>query len=252
MSAQIPPPQPDSDADMSLAQVAFLAGFASLSGFPTYTGADSAPDDGEEGLKPGQRIVIVGPDNQVLGTTTHVPNEGQIAAAVAQLDEPSLDGEDEKNGEAATVSGKAGKPEGKLDIADAIEEPAKVMRIGSMVKQLLDEVKSAPLDVAGRTRMREIHATSIKELESGLSSELVAELHRLNLPFSEDSVPSEAELRIAQAQLVGWLEGLFHGLQTAIIAQQMSARAQMEQGLRRALPGGDDHGPTGVAPGQYL
>ncbi|MBI4944320.1 MAG: bacterial proteasome activator family protein [Actinobacteria bacterium] len=127
--------------------------------------------------------------------------------------------------------------DGERSPAELIEEPAKVMRIGSMIKQLLEEVRSAPLDEAGRARLAEIHARSIKELEQGLAPELVDELQRITLPFSPDSTPSDAELRIAQAQLVGWLEGLFHGIQTALFAQQMAARAQLEQ-MRRALPGG--------------
>jgi hypothetical protein len=117
-----------------------------------------------------------------------------------------------------------------------VEQPAKVMRIGSMIRQLLEEVKSAPLDEKSRARLKEIHENSIKELEDGLAPELVAELERLSLPF-EDATPSEAELRVAQAQLVGWLEGLFHGIQTTLFAQQMAARAQLEQ-MRRALPPG--------------
>ena len=123
------------------------------------------------------------------------------------------------------------------DITELVEQPAKVMRIGAMIRQLLDEVKSAPLDEASRNRLKEIHQSSIKELESGLAPELVEELDRLSLPFTEDHTPSEAELRIAQAQLVGWLEGLFHGIQTAIYAQQVAARAQFEQ-IRRGLPAG--------------
>ena len=95
-----------------------------------------------------------------------------------------------------------------------------------MIKQLLEEVKAAPLDDASRTRLREIHRTSIAELQDGLAPELREELDRLALPFSEDAVPSDAELRIAQAQLVGWLEGLFHGIQTALFAQQMAARVE--------------------------
>jgi hypothetical protein len=132
------------------------------------------------------------------------------------------------------------------ELTDLVEQPAKVMRIGSMIRQLLEEVKSAPLDDASRNRLKEIHRSSIKELESGLAPELVEELERLSLPFTEDATPSDAELRIAQAQLVGWLEGLFHGIQTAIYAQQVSARAQFEQ-MRRALPGGSQ---GQAAPGQ--
>ena len=124
-----------------------------------------------------------------------------------------------------------------------VEQPAKVMRIGSMIRQLLEEVKSAPLDEKSRARLKEIHQNSIKELEDGLAPELVEELERLSLPF-EDATPSEAELRVAQAQLVGWLEGLFHGIQTTLFAQQMAARAQLEQ-MRRALPPGP-HARTGA------
>ncbi|MGB0099160.1 MAG: bacterial proteasome activator family protein [Nocardioides sp.] len=127
-------------------------------------------------------------------------------------------------------------------VTDLVEQPAKVMRIGSMIRQLLEEVRSAPLDDASRNRLKEIHRASIKELEEGLAPELVEELERLSLPFTEDGTPSDAELRIAQAQLVGWLEGLFHGIQTAIYAQQMTARAQFEQ-MRRALPPGMQQQP---------
>ena len=118
-----------------------------------------------------------------------------------------------------------------------VEQPAKVMRIGNMIRQLLDEVKSAPLDEASRQRLRAIHQASIAELKDGLAPELVEELERITLPFTDDATPTDAELRIAQAQLVGWLEGLFHGIQTALFAQQMAARAQLEQ-MRRALPPG--------------
>ena len=122
-------------------------------------------------------------------------------------------------------------------VTEMIEQPAKVMRVGNMIRQLLEEVRAAPLDEKSRVRLKEIHASSIKELEDGLAPELIDELERLSLPFAEDEVPSEAELRIAQAQLVGWLEGLFHGIQTTLFAQQMAARAQLEQ-MRRALPPG--------------
>src|SRR5260370_15455979 len=118
-----------------------------------------------------------------------------------------------------------------------IEQPAKVMRVGNMIRQLVEEVRVAPLDEKSRVRLKEIHASSIKELEDGLAPELIEELERLSLPFAEDAVPSEAELRIAQAQLVGWLEGLFHGIQTTLFSPQMAARAQLEQ-MRRALPPG--------------
>jgi hypothetical protein len=127
-------------------------------------------------------------------------------------------------------------------VTDMVEQPAKVMRIGNMIRQLLDEVKAAPLDEASRARLAAIHSASIAELKDGLAPELVEELDRIALPFGAEGTPTEAELRIAQAQLVGWLEGLFHGIQTALFAQQMAARAQLEQ-MRRALPAG--RGPVG-------
>src|SRR5439155_27106823 len=129
------------------------------------------------------------------------------------------------------------EPDEPRSVTELVEQPAKVMRVANMIRQLLEEVKSAPLDEASRARLKSIHEASIKELESGLAPELVEELERLSLDFTDDTVPTEAELRIAQAQLVGWLEGLFHGIQTALFAQQMAARQQLEQ-MRRALPGG--------------
>jgi hypothetical protein len=139
-------------------------------------------------------------------------------------------------------------------LTDLVEQPAKVMRIGTMIKQLLEEVRAAPLDDASRNRLRDIHAKSIRELEEGLAPELREELERLTLPFNEDTVPSDAELRIAQAQLVGWLEGLFHGIQTALFAQQMAARSQLEQMRQGALPPGTGKPghPGGHGTGQYL
>jgi hypothetical protein len=155
-------------------------------------------------------------------------------------------------------------PDAAVDaVPDAgfIGQPAKIMRIGTMIKQLLDEVRSAPLDDAARSRLAEVHERSLRELEDGLAPELVAELQRITLPFNDDGQPSDAELRIAQAQLVGWLEGLFHGLQTALVAQQMTTQAQLAQ-MRRALPpgvvvgrvvdDGEEGGPEQRAPGQYL
>ena len=145
---------------------------------------------------------------------------------------------------------------GERPVTEMVEQPAKVMRVGSMIRQLLEEVRAAPLDEKSRARLREIHTSSIKELEDGLAPELVEELERLSLPFAEDEIPSEAELRVAQAQLVGWLEGLFHGIQTTLFAQQMAARAQLEQ-MRRALPPGmmpapDDAQAQQRASGPYL
>ncbi|MDO5501926.1 MAG: DUF2587 domain-containing protein [Actinomycetia bacterium] len=128
-----------------------------------------------------------------------------------------------------------GDQDGKPRPTDLVEQPAKVMRIGSMVKSLLEEVRNAPLDEAGRAHLAQVHERSIAELKDGLAPELVEELERIALPFSDDS-PTDAELRIAQAQLVGWLEGLFHGIQTALVAQQMAAQAQLQQ-MRQLPPG---------------
>ncbi|WP_020499377.1 bacterial proteasome activator family protein [Sciscionella marina] len=173
---------------------------------------------------------------------------------------------DGKGGETVMVVGPDGTPVGAAmmpeageeaegGVGDMVEQPAKVMRIGTMIKQLLEEVRAAPLDDASRARLREIHTRSIHELEEGLAPELREELERLSLPFTGEGNPSDAELRIAQAQLVGWLEGLFHGIQTALFAQQMSARQQLER-MRKGLPQGfgEDEGETGHGhgPGQYL
>jgi len=135
------------------------------------------------------------------------------------------------------IESDAAEAGGERPVTEMVEQPAKVMRVGSMIRQLLEEVKAAPLDEKSRARLKEIHTSSIKELEDGLAPELVDELERLSLPFADDEIPSDAELRVAQAQLVGWLEGLFHGIQTTLFAQQMAARAQLEQ-MRRALPAG--------------
>ncbi|MFE6614899.1 bacterial proteasome activator family protein [Amycolatopsis sp. NPDC057786] len=187
----------------------------------------TTPGDG--GGDSPHHVVVVGPDGTPVGT--------------ARIASPG--------------SGEEGQEE---SLGDLVEEPAKVMRIGTMIKQLLEEVRAAPLDDASRNRVREIHQTSIRELEQALAPELQDELERLVRPFTEDSTPSDAELRIAQAQLVGWLEGLFSGIQTALFAQQMAARVQLEQ-MRRGLPAGPSaggalggHGAAGEShgPGQYL
>jgi hypothetical protein len=179
--------------------------------------------ESSDGAGQEEHVVVVGPDGQPIGT---IP-----ASALPGMVEVAASGDDDEDGD------------GERHITELVEQPAKVMRIGSMIRQLLEEVKAAPLDEASRQRLKEIHAASIKELESGLAPELVEELERLSLPFTEEGTPSEGELRIAQAQLVGWLEGLFHGIQTAIYAQQMASRAQLEQ-MRRALPAGGGHTPS--------
>jgi hypothetical protein len=162
-------------------------------------------------------VVVVGPDGRPIGTV-------------------------EVDGAGRSTEGGA-----EEDVSHLVEQPAKVMRIGSMIKQLLEEVRAAPMDERARARLTEIHRRSITELEDGLAPELVEELDRLSLPFEEGHTPSVDELRMAQAQLVGWLEGLFHGIQAALVAQQMAARLQLEQmrSGRPALPMGPA-GPGGV------
>jgi len=138
--------------------------------------------------------------------------------------------------------------------SEAVEHPAKVMRIGSMIKLLLEEVRSADLDEASRDRLRDIYETSVKELSEALSPDLRDELGRLAHPFAGDEPPSGAELRVAKAQLVGWLEGLFHGIQATLFAQQMAARQQLEE-MRRRLPPGAAPGVSPDSeqrPGTYL
>lgn len=140
-------------------------------------------------------------------------------------------------------------------VRGAVTEPAKVMRIGSMVRQLLEEVRQAPLDEASRERLAEVYERSVTELSDALSPDLQHELRMLTLPFDPDGAPSDAELRIAQAQLVGWLEGLFHGIQATLFAQQVAARQQLEQ--MRQLPQGmpQQRGPMSPPsdrPGTYL
>ncbi len=184
------------------------------------------PPDREPASKPERKrhqVVMIGPDGQPTGT----------------VEVPEADGTEERNP------------------AEMVEQPAKVMRIGSMVKQLLEEVRAAPLDDAARERLARVHASSITELSEGLAPELREELERLTLPFEEGQTPSDAELRVAQAQLVGWLEGLFHGIQTALFAQQMAARVQLEQmrgGGRPQIEGGHQmpQSPLAGGTGQYL
>jgi Protein of unknown function (DUF2587) len=189
--------------------------------------------------QPEQHVVVVGPDGRVVPLTPGMAGPGRRAA-------------DGSGGEATAGSDAEGSP-----LSSMVSQPDKVMRIGTMIKQLLEEVRAAPLDDASRVRLREIHQSSIKELADGLAPELQAELDRLTLPFEDGTTPSDAELRIAQAQLVGWLEGLFHGLQTALFAQQMAARSQLEEMRRRALPpgaqpGDGPPGPEGLGRGAYL
>jgi hypothetical protein len=194
-------------------------------------------------------------DQQGLPGAVHVSEEAQFPTAryvvVGQDGRPVLGEPVDDSPDSELAHG----GEDPASVAEMVEQPAKVMRIGSMIKQLLEEVRAAPLDEASRARLKEIHKSSIAELEKGLAPELISELERLSLPFADEGVPSEAELRIAQAQLVGWLEGLFHGIQTALFAQQMAARAQLEQ-MRRALPPGASaemqQRPDAGAAGPYL
>ena len=195
-------------------------------GSMTQPGNGNGGSDGGDG---DQHVMVVGPDGRPLGMA-RVPQQS------------AEDGDDERE---------------QQGVGSMVEQPAKVMRIGTMIKQLLEEVRSAPLDDASRLRLRGILSSSVRELEEGLAPELRDELNRLSTPFDDDATPSDAELRIAQAQLVGWLEGLFQGIQTALFAQQMAARAQLEQ-IRRGLPpGSPGAGPglpegMGRGTGQYL
>jgi hypothetical protein len=177
----------------------------------------STPED----QQPDDHVMVIGPDGQPV--------------AVPAGTQPTGDDVHNDDDDGAAIK----------NVTDLVEQPAKVMRIGRMVQQLLEEVKAAPVDESGRKRLARVLHTSINELKDGLAPELDEELERLIHPFEEET-PSESELRIAQAQLVGWLEGLFHGIQTAIYAQQMSARSQLEQ-MRRALPPG---AMPGVSPDQ--
>jgi len=136
--------------------------------------------------------------------------------------------------------------------SEAVEQPAKVMRIGSMIKLLLEEVRQSDLDEASRERLREIYETSVTELGGALSPDLRDELGRLAHPFAGSETPSEAELRVAKAQLVGWLEGLFHGIQATLFAQQMAARQQLDEMRRRLPPGAAGPGDGEPRPGTYL
>jgi hypothetical protein len=182
-------------------------------------------------------------DSRLEGTTGRIVGMTDNSAAevgpTVSGGEPLLLTDDQLAGALLEGTGSADHAE----VQEAIEQPAKVMRIGSMVKQLLDEVRAAPLDERSRIRLKEIYEQSVRELAEALSPDLAKELDRMALPF-DDRVPSESELRVAQAQLVGWLEGLFHGIQAVLVAQQMAARAQLEEMRRRGLPPGDSSGPA--------
>ncbi|NNE12759.1 MAG: bacterial proteasome activator family protein [Ilumatobacter sp.] len=190
--------------------------------------------------------------------TTETPSTDRVDERPATDGAPSADDvAPAASGDAVTVEhGELVGPEGEGGAAEVVEEPetnsvtepAKVMRIGSMVKQLLDEVRQAPLDEASRERLAEVYERSVVELSEALSPDLQQELQLLTLPFDEDSIPTESELRVAQAQLVGWLEGLFHGIQATLFAQQLAARQQLEQ--MRQLPPGAQPGMPGQMPQQ--
>jgi hypothetical protein len=191
---------------------------------------------GQAAVQPGQ------PDVQPAAQQAA---ESSVPSSVPQADEEPVEGTTLDAG-APDRPAEAEKPK-RAGLQDLVDEPAKVMRIGTMIRQLLEEVKSAPLDDAARGRLAEIHERSIKELEDGLAPELVQELERISLPFPDNGTPSDAELRIAQAQLVGWLEGLFHGIQTAIAAQHAAREHTMAQMQLRQLPPG-----TVIAPGVVI
>ncbi len=193
----------------------------------------SAPQPSEPQASPAPapdqppRVVVVGPDGMAV-------------------EEPSAPGAVQPEQGVQEAQGEHGEQGQRRSITDLVEQPAKVIRVASMVKQLLEDGKGATLDEASRLRLREIHCSAIAELKAGLAPELDDELDRLSRPFTADELPSEAELRIAQAQLVGWLEGLFQGIQTTLVAQQMAARAQLEQMRRGLTASGAPAGPAGL------
>ena len=155
----------------------------------------------------------------------------------------STEGQPAERGELVAPPEAAVEPEGAEELGDAVTSPAKVMRIGSMVKMLLEEVRAAPLDEPSRERLAEIYERSVAELSDALSPDLQHELKMLALPFRDGEIPTEGEIRVAKAQLVGWLEGLFHGIQATLFAQQLAARQQLEQ-IRQLPPGAA--GPQGM------
>jgi hypothetical protein len=174
-------------------------------------------------------------------TDEGIPSDGDSDGAEAQAPERA----DFEVLDAATAPA---TPDG-VDRDESVTHPSKLIRIASMVRNMLEEVRQAPLDDAGRRRLREIHERSLRELETVLSPDLQKELAEVVIPFTEEA-PSESELRIAQAQVVGWLEGLFHGIQASIFTQQMTAQQQMEaMRHQRALEGAQEGGPKA---GPYL
>ena len=162
----------------------------------------------------------------------------------------------------AEAGEQSARQQGGQERSAKISEPGKIVRVGTMAQQLLEEVRKTDLDEAGRGRLAEIHRRTIEELSAGMSDELIDELKRLDLPFEESETPSIGELRIAQAQLVGWLEGLFHGIQTALmslLALAQSLAGQEAGGLPRGVVvmgqedgGGDSDSEAEQRPGNYL
>jgi hypothetical protein len=183
------------------------------------TSSNSAPPGGT-GPDEAEPIIDIAGSNQTVDPAVEPPLHLIVVDAAGQAG---------GNEEPAHV--------GERSPGELVEQPTKVMRIGSMVKQLLEEVRGGTLDEASRARLRDIHERSIAELQTALAPELMSELSRMALPFTADEIPSEGELRIVQAQLVGWLEGLFHGIQAALFAQQMTARALAQGVSPRAIMG---------------
>lgn len=171
--------------------------------------------------------------------------EGPTAETARESVRPELV-DDEAARDGAEAAGDASLPGPGDEASEQISSPTKLIRIASMVRTMLDEVRRAPLDDAGRKRLKEIHERSLEELESVLSPDLQQELSEVVLPLTSDD-PTESELRLAQAQVVGWLEGLFHGIQATLFTQQAAAQGQLEQMRRRALDQGASasSGPTG-------
>ncbi|WP_237687451.1 bacterial proteasome activator family protein [Arthrobacter jiangjiafuii] len=211
-------------------------------------GSDDSSQAGAAGSRTDEAVSSnppIGGGPAGAGSAVAAP-AGTSGPAAARQGNGSSDAQAD-GGPDASGSARTEGSSGPAKLRDLVDEPAKVMRIGTMVKQLLEEVRNAPLDDAARNRLAEIHERSLRELEDGLAPELVDELHRVNLPFLEDTVPTDAELRIAQAQLVGWLEGLFRGIQTAIAAQQTANQQMASRVQLRQLPPG-----TVLAPGVVI
>jgi len=148
-------------------------------------------------------------------------------------------------------------PEAPSQPEPAISDPAKLIRLGTMLQTLMAEVRNADTDVESRKLLARIHNETMEELATVLSSDLMDELSEFTNCCDDEGVPTEAEIRVAQAQLVGWLQGLLQGLQASMAAQQTAAAQQLQQLATRQSapgPGGPTAGGSGLPEqaGTYL